>query len=84
MYRKEQTSPNEPEGNSTPLELAKKYKLSVKTVQRLFSGEVGTIMIRARGDDSRRPRYTLRVPASVEHRVMQRLSVKPTRGGKAA
>jgi hypothetical protein len=81
MVRNEQTSPHEPEGNSTPQELARRYKLSVKTVQRLFAGEVGALRIRARGDEARRPRYTLRVPASVERRVMQRLSIKP---GKAA
>jgi hypothetical protein len=41
-------------------------------------------MIRARGDEKRRPRYTLRVPASVEKRVMSRLAIKPPRSKSAA
>jgi len=46
-------------------------------IRRLFRGESGVIMMRPRGDKSRRPRYLLRIPHSVAKRVFRQLAVKP-------
>lgn len=63
-----------PEELYTVAEVAKSWKLSPKKIRQLFANEVGVLRI---GNDEKmhgRAYISLRIPASVERRVKQKLA----------
>ena len=63
------------EPHFTPGEIGKATKLHPATVRRLFQDEPGVVRIgRLVGRGRKRPYVTLRIPASVAARVLERLA----------
>ena len=57
----------------TPQEIGKQLKLSPKTIQRMFMDEPGVFVLGEEDRrDGKRQYVTLRIPASVVERVLQR------------
>lgn len=54
-------------------EIAKAWAVSQDTVQRLFAGEPGVLVITGPKSRYKRMKRTLRIPESVRFRVYQRL-----------
>lgn len=76
-------APGEPPGIFTekyysPLEIAKRWRLGLKTVQRLFADEEGveTFELPTKGRMSRRRQWIVRIPQRALDRVRARLTVE--------
>src|SRR4051812_17366327 len=69
----EANSSDEPVFTAEEIGVAKKFHPS--TIRKLFAEEPGVIRLGCPGSNTRRPYYTLRIPASVVDRVFRRMAV---------